>query len=151
MKIYVASSWRNPYQPGVVNALLDAQHGVYDFREPEPGEHGFSWSGVDPQWRDWTPQQLASALRHPVAVRGFAFDYEGLRWADVCVLVMPCGLSAHMEAAWMAGQGKPVVVYVPPEVTRIEPELMYNLLPAHGTTKLLVFSMAELLEWAKNE
>ena len=34
-RIYVASSWRNKYQPEVVAALRKAGHGVYDFRNPE--------------------------------------------------------------------------------------------------------------------
>lgn len=29
-RIYVASSWRNTYQPGVVAALREAGHEVYD-------------------------------------------------------------------------------------------------------------------------
>ena len=34
MHIYVASSWRNTYYPEVVQALRDAGHEVYDFRNP---------------------------------------------------------------------------------------------------------------------
>lgn len=32
--IYVASSWRNPYYPEVVNRLKAEGHDVYDFRNP---------------------------------------------------------------------------------------------------------------------
>lgn len=41
-KIYVASSWRNPYQPEVVAALRKAGHQVYDFRNPEDNPGGRS-------------------------------------------------------------------------------------------------------------
>ena len=47
MKLYVASSWRNPVHPSVVEVLLEAGHEVYDFRNP-PGGTGFSWREVDP-------------------------------------------------------------------------------------------------------
>lgn len=47
-----------------------------------------------------------------------------LQQADTCVLVLPCGHSAHTEAGWMAGAGKRVVVYIP---EMVEPELMYKL------------------------
>ena len=47
-----------------------------------------------------------------------------MEWADACVLVLPCGRSAHTEAGWMAGRGKKVVVYIP---KMEEPELMYKL------------------------
>ena len=41
MKIYVATSWKNTRQPGVVTALRNAGHVVYDFREPKTGVKGF--------------------------------------------------------------------------------------------------------------
>lgn len=37
MKIYVASSWRNQYQPEVVATLRAVGHEVYDFKNPRPG------------------------------------------------------------------------------------------------------------------
>lgn len=36
-RIYVASSWRNPYQPGIVDLLRMHGHKAYDFRNP-PGK-----------------------------------------------------------------------------------------------------------------
>src|SRR5258705_2332390 len=44
MKIYVASSWRNPLQPAIVHTLRRCGHDVYDFRSPKPGDRGFHWS-----------------------------------------------------------------------------------------------------------
>ena len=66
-------------------------------------------------------------MRHPLAERQFAADLEALKGADVCVLVLPCGRSAHTEAGWMAGVGKKVVVFIP---EMVEPELMYKLFDA---------------------
>ena len=63
-------------------------------------------------------------MRHPKAERQFAADLEALEWADTCVLVLPCGRSAHTEAGWMAGAGKRVIAYIP---EMVEPELMYKL------------------------
>jgi hypothetical protein len=44
-----------------------------------------------------------------------------MEWADTCVLVLPCGRSAHLEAGWFCGQGKRCII-----LTRDgeEPELM---------------------------
>jgi len=47
-----------------------------------------------------------------------------LRDCDVCVLVLPCGRSAHLEAGWAAGAGRSVMALVPEP---IEPELMYSM------------------------
>jgi len=127
MKIYVASSWRNEHLDIVVGALRNRQHEVYDFRSPKPGNNGFRWSDIDPAWTNQTrisASALASGLSHPIAKAGFALDYESLRWAEVCVLVLPCGKSAHLEAGWMMGQQKPTFVYAP---DGLEPELMYLL------------------------
>lgn len=40
MKFYVASSWRNIEQPGVVAMLRHSGHEVYDFRNPPHGRGG---------------------------------------------------------------------------------------------------------------
>lgn len=124
MRIYVASSWRNVWFPEVVEALRGAGHDVYDFRNPPDGSTGFRWSDVDERWLEWTPQQYRDNLEHPLAERQFANDIRAMEECDVCVLLLPCGRSAHTEAGWFAGNGKKVFLYIP---ERQEPELMYKL------------------------
>lgn len=143
MKIYVASSWRNLCQPAVVVALRSLGLEVYDFRSPPDGSGGFRWSEIDPGWRCWTPAQWREALAHPVAVRGYASDRSGMDWADACVLVLPCGRSAHLEAGYMAGQRKPVYTLV---LEAVEPDLMNLLL---GPPSNLCVTMDELFDRLK--
>jgi len=130
-RIYVASSWRNEYYPEVVARLREAGHEVYDFRNPPSGDEGFKWSSVSEDYMAWTPQEYREQLEHPKAVRQFRNDIEAMEACDACVLVLPCGRSAHTEAGWFAGRGKKTmvstnrpVVYIP---ERQEPELMYKL------------------------
>ena len=123
-RIYVASSWRNNYYPEVVERLKAAGHYVYDFRNPPHGGNGFHWTDLDKNAPNWTFEEYAKGLSHPLAERQFAADLEALQQADTCVLVLPCGRSAHTEAGWMAGAGKRVIVYIP---EMVEPELMYKL------------------------
>lgn len=125
VKIYVASSWRNQLQQWIVQRLRIAGYEVYDFRNPAPGNEGFHWSALDPGWESWGPKDLRKALTEPIAEAGFALDKGAMDWADAGVLVLPCGRSAHLEAGYMAGQGKRVV---PLMVIQQEPELMYKLL-----------------------
>ena len=122
--IYVASGWGNTYYPEVVNRLRKEGHDVYDFRNPPHGGAGFHWTDVDPNAPNWTFEEYAHGLQHPLAKRQFAADMEALEQADTCVLVLPCGRSAHTEAGWMAGAGHCVLVYIP---EMQEPELMYKL------------------------
>lgn len=125
MRIYVASSWRNEFQPEVVQGLLKHGHDVYDFR----GEEGFSWREVDENWLNWTPEQYLKGLTHPCAERGFKRDMKALDWCEACVYVMPCGPSASMEMGYARGQGKLVIVYIP---ALREPDLMVKM--AHFIT-----------------
>lgn len=123
-KIYVASSWRNEYQQDVVKCLREYGHEVYDFKNPPHGNGGFSWSDIDEKWEEWDTNNYKKALHHPIAIDGFNSDFDGMKWADICVMVLPCGRSANTEAGWMKGSGKRVYVYQPiPQ----EPELMYKL------------------------
>lgn len=115
MKLYVASSWRNAHQPQIVEDLRTLGHDVYDFRHPPGGDHlGFSWAEVDPDWQRWTPEAYREALEHPVAVAGFESDFAAMQWADAGVLVLPSGRSAHLEAGWFAGAGKPLWIVLDP-------------------------------------
>lgn len=123
MKIYVASSWRNDHQQAVVALLRSMGHTVYDFMAP-PGRTGFSWAQIDSSWEDWSTSMYRAALEHPVAIAGFKSDFDAMMWADCCVLVLPSGRSAHIEAGYMKGAGKQVFVY---SATYQEPELMYKL------------------------
>ena len=122
--IYVASSWRNEHYPEVVNRLREAGLNVYDFRNPPSGDPGFKWVNVDPNYMDWTPAEYRDMLQHPKAMRQFDNDIKAMEACDACVLVLPCGRSAHTEAGWFAGRGKKVLAYIP---EKQEPELMYKL------------------------
>lgn len=125
-KIYLASSWRNLYQESVLAALREAGHEVYDFRNPAPGNTGFAWSAIDPEWLGWEPRAFAEILASSsVAADGFRFDKEALDACDTCVLVLPCGRSAHLELGYASGQGKDTFVLLAAE--GFEPELMYLL------------------------
>ena len=123
-KIYVASSWRNKLQQHLVKLLRSHGHWVYDFKHPTENAPGFSWADIDPQWQKWNVNQIRANLSHPKANRGFAKDFNAMNNADVCVLLLPCGRSAHAEAGYMAGKGKKVVALI---TEPQEAELMYKL------------------------
>ncbi len=121
-RIYLASSWRNGDQPAMVDLLRSNGHAVYDFRNPFSGAPGFSWREIDTNWQSWTAEEYRHFVTtHPAAASGFLSDLRAMQWADVCVLLLPCGRSAHLEAGWFCGQGKRCIVR-----TRDgeEPELM---------------------------
>jgi nucleoside 2-deoxyribosyltransferase len=141
-RIYLASSWRNGHQPFMVKLLREAGFEVYDFRQPQEGnpEGGFRWSDVNPGWENATPEEFKEMLRHPVALDGFERDMAALVECDICVLLMPCGRSAHLELGWAIGHGIPSCVTI---LDKCEPELMYHMADAIHTSFLQTIKWCE--------
>ena len=140
-KIYLASSWRNEQQSGIVKILRDEGHKVYDFKNPPNGNSGFSWSELDINWQSWTAEEYRNKLlTHPRAAQGYMSDMRAMEWADTCVLLLPCGRSAHLEAGWFAGRGKRCIILTKDGE---EPELMALM------TNSICISVEELLEKLK--
>lgn len=130
MKIYVASSWRNSEHQTLVKHLLYEGYDVYNFRNPRKGEPGFSWSEIDPLWEDWDEDEYIEALNNPIAEKGFKFDFDALKDADVCIMLLPCGRSASLEFGWACGVGKHTAILV----RQCEPELMVKMTDRLFTT-----------------
>jgi hypothetical protein len=127
LRVYVASSWKNVHQPHVVTLLRSKGYEVYDFRHPVgPSSNGFSWDLVDNNWEKWTPVEYVENLQNSLQCGlGYNRDKDALDWCDVGILILPSGNSAHLEAGYLTGQGKPVIVFNPgPEM---KPDLMYLL------------------------
>lgn len=135
--VYVASSWRNPYQQSVCATLKAAGIEHYDFRNPE-GQTGFAWSEIDPNWQSWTADQYIEALFHPLAIAGFKSDMDALKRATHVLLVLPCGRSAHLELGWAAGAGKQTAIWTHDGE---EPELMARMVD------LVTSDLMGVLEW----
>lgn len=123
--IYLASSWRNQYQSSMLLELQNAGFEVYDFKNPKEGNTGFSWREIEPDFEIWTTEQYIKILDHPVAQGGFQLDWNAMCESEACVLLLPSGRSAHIEAGFFVGANRPLFIYIPDEKT--EPELMYKM------------------------
>lgn len=148
-RIYLASSWRNPYQLAVLEQLRAAGHAVYDFRNPHDlwtatnrgdEEHGFKWSNIDPEWNTWSRWSFTQALQTHAAEIGYRNDFSAMEKADTGVLLLPSGRSAHIEAGYFAGHPDKSLHILIPELP--EPELMYKL--ADGVHLTVESLLAEL-------
>lgn len=141
MKLYVATSWKNPNYDAVATALRLYGHQVHDWRNPPTGGSGFSWkqiSDMDPDHCS-TPE-LAEVHAHPIAQQGFASDMLGLFWCEACVLLLPSGNSAHIEAGYAKGCGKPLYILRP---TPTKADLMHLMADAiFGNTDALLNALA---------
>ena len=137
-KIYLASSWRNEYHKDVLEALRNDGHEVHDYRDPAGY---FRWNDVHPDadWKNWSPEQFKEALTHKQAFVGFNRDMQGLDGSNTCVLLLPSGRSAHIEAGYAIGKGKDTFILMP---EKVEPELMYKMVPL----KRIVLTTKDLLK-----
>jgi nucleoside 2-deoxyribosyltransferase len=120
MEIYVASSWQNSRCQWVNGVLSSAGHNVFDFRKP----HGEDAVIMEAELSGCNGHD--TFLSSEEAVEAFLVNYRAMVNADACVLVLPSGRSAHLEAGWFIGQGK--LCYILEEDGFVErPELMYAL------------------------
>jgi len=141
LRWYVASSWRNDEQPAYVKLLRELDQSVYDFRNPVPGDNGFAWHQTAARAKPWDGESLKIALADPIAEQGFSYDMTALRECDVCLLLMPAGISANLELGYAVGAGKTTIVYIGDHGRRVfEPELMWKM------ADHLVTSQRELLD-----
>lgn len=129
MKIYVASSWRNPYYDDLVSGLIRDGHKIWDWKNPRTGGLGFKWQDAGmPEYAHGDKTNagaIGAMLNTSAAWSGYASDLCGMQWCDIGVLLYPSGRSAHLEAGWLAGRGKTVHVLMPEDT---EPDLMIKML-----------------------
>ena len=106
MKIYLIGSLRNANVPELGKRVRALGHDVVD-----------DWHAAGPEADDYWQQHetrkehtYKQALQSRIAKHVFSFDYNHLKDSDAAILLMPGGKSAHLEAGFMVGQGKPVWV-----------------------------------------
>ena len=123
-QVYVASSWCNEIQPDVVRLIRGAGFPVYDFRDPANDKGAFRWSdlGIE-RPEDWSPERCIEFLSHPRTEEAFRQDFDAMRTSVACVLVLPAGRSANLEAGWFVGAGRPLIVLK----DHGTPDLMYKM------------------------
>ena len=130
-------SLRNAEIPAIGNVLRAAGHEVFD-----------DWHGAGPyaddEWQRYETERgrtFAEALAGHACANIVGFDQGYLDEADLGVLVMPAGKSAHMELGYLIGKRTPCFVLFP------EPPERYDAMYRLGAQ--VVFSVDELIERLK--
>lgn len=125
MKVYIATSWRME-STAVILAQRLRQEGfeVDCFCEKRAGRYVFHWSEFVDKEEDLKNYDAKSFINDPRVQYAFNEDKKWLDWADVCVLLLPSGRSAHLEAGYAKGQGKKL--YVLGGFIKGEFDVMYN-------------------------
>ena len=123
VKIYVIGSLKNEKVPLLAESIRALGHTVFD-----------DWKAahVEADQVMWAYEQkrghsYKDALRGLSAQNQYQFDKRLLDMSDLAIVVMEAGRSAHLEAGYMAGLGKPVYVLFS-EGYPSRMDIMYNLL-----------------------
>lgn len=112
MKIYLASSWKQAANVMTLKHMLEGHgHQVDAFCDTESGKrYVFSFDKLAVHTGALTNMNIREL---PEVRRAFNEDKKWLDWAEACLLVLPSGKSAHLEAGYTKGRGKPLVIYQP--------------------------------------
>lgn len=121
-RVYFTSSNDNDHIRGILNALESAGHIVACSNRLTRFKHEISHTLP-------ASTQMESNL-------------DAMRWADVCILALPCDELAFIEAGWASGAGKHTVVFAQPK------EKIYSALDlvdnVVNTTEELLWFLDEL-------
>lgn len=114
MKLYIATSWKNPAYEGAVETLRNDGHEVFDWKNPTKTRALKTWKHILENPENSTAEQLKVALDHPEAREAYGADLEAMRWADVVLGLEPFGKSAMGEVSWANGAGKQTGIVIAP-------------------------------------
>lgn len=113
MNIYIATSWAmKKTAVTLAQRLREEDFEVDCFCEEHPihNRYVFHWTEFVDKKEDLQNYDALSFLNDPRTQRAFKEDKKWLDWADVCILIVPSGRSAHLEAGYAKGQGKKLYV-----------------------------------------
>jgi hypothetical protein len=108
MKIYIASSWKMARAvQGMAQLLRRGGHEVDAFCEEREGRTIFSFADVP----NAGSHNGITMLQEPIVQKAFQEDKKWLDWADLVLMMLPCGNSAHLEAGYAKGKNKTLFIY----------------------------------------
>lgn len=112
MKIYLASSWKNEdYLLKLTTTLREEGFEVDCFCDSSSGRYVFHWTQFVKHEEELQKYDAISFLDDPRTQRAFKEDKAFIDWADVVILILPSGKSAHLEAGYAKGQGKKLYIF----------------------------------------
>ena len=124
MRIYIASSWKN-YESVFAHAyhLRKKGYEVDAFVDSSQGRYVFDWREIA---KDRNKLNAITFLEDNRSQKAFKEDKKWLDWCDVCILLLPAGRSSHLEAGYIKGQKKKLIIYCPTRFPKGEFDVMYG-------------------------
>jgi len=115
MKIYLASSWKMKTTVNLLTKILqDAGHVVDSFCSDDGTRISFDWNELyevmEDEGIDINKLDAIDMISHWRVKEAFKEDKKWIDWADVLIMIMPCGRSSHLEAGYAVGKGKKMYI-----------------------------------------
>lgn len=115
MKIYLASSWKMKQTVSLMAVILkDAGHEVDSFCSDDGIRKSFDWDELteimEEEGIDISKLDAIEMMNHWRVRAAFKEDKTFIDWADVLIMIMPCGRSSHLEAGYAVGKGKKMYI-----------------------------------------
>lgn len=123
-RVYVIGSLRSETVPIIAERLRRAGFYVFDDWYAAGPEADDYWQ----RYEKYRGHSYKQALRGSAARHVFEYDKANLDACDAAVLVLPAGKSAHLEAGYMVGRGKQVIIQLDGEPERFD--VMYRFASA---------------------
>lgn len=141
MKIYIASSWKMAER--VISWKTELEkfgHKVDAFCDNYGGRFVFHYSEIgDPSELD-----AINFMDDKRSRQAFGEDKKWLDWSDCCLLVLPSGKSAHLEAGYAKGQGKLLIIW-----QNIFPKGKFDVM--YGFADLITDSHTAVIDFLANQ
>jgi hypothetical protein len=130
-KIYIIGALKNNEITNIAEELrkINNKNIEYDVFDqwitpgPDADQYLFEYS----KKRGWNYKE---ALTCDAARNNFDFDKRHIDSADIVIMVMPAGKSAHLELGYSIGKGKEAHILFDKEPERFD--LMYNFVPVNN-------------------
>jgi len=112
MRIYISSSWKNRDNVReMAIRLREDGHKVYDFTDPECRKtEEFPHEKRPEPFNPKKHKSYSALLRNSHMYAAVMNNQEAIRWCDLVILLLPCGLDAHADWAYGIGLGKDTII-----------------------------------------
>ena len=82
-------------------------------------------------------------LERPIVQKAFKEDKKWIDWCDVCIMLLPCGNSTHLEGGYAKGSNKKLIIYGHNGFVNGTFDVMY------GFADLITESIIELINYLR--
>lgn len=140
MNIYISSSWKNRDRVRkIAVSLRSIGHDVYDFTDPScrtcpeiPPERFTEL--FDPEIHKYSEY-----IKIPEYMEAVNCNRKSIEWADLIILLLPCGNDSHADWALGVGMGKKSIVVGHPHKGERS--------PVHNWANMIVETEDEMYDW----